>query len=144
MVGSQADGPANDTRTSRTIAVGNRRPGRNSMKIEVRKKGKICILDLSGKITFGPATEMLDERFMALLDSGERFFVFNMTGVPWLDSGGIGHVVQCHKRVRDRNGVIKLVLKGKSHDLFTMYELHKVFEIFEDLEEALASFADLG
>jgi anti-anti-sigma factor len=112
------------------------------MKIETRKIGPVVVLDVSGKITTGNPTATLGKTFKELLAQGEKLFVFNMLKVPWLDSGGIGEVVACNKRVIDHEGVIRLALDGKAHDLFTLYELHKVFKIFKTVEEALASLAE--
>jgi len=60
--------------------------------------------------------------------------------VPWLDSSGIGEVYACYKRARDLDGVVKLVLQGKSLSLFTLTELNRVFEIFDTRKAALDSF----
>jgi len=111
------------------------------MKIKTRKVGDIVILAFSGKITTGVPTATLAKTFKELLAQGDKLFVFNMLKVPWLDSGGIGEVVACNKRVVDHDGVIRLVLKGRAHDLFTLNWLHKVFRIFGTVEEAMASFA---
>jgi anti-anti-sigma factor len=112
------------------------------MKIKTRKVGNIVVLDISGKITTGEPTVNLGKAFKDLVAQGEKRFVFNMLGVPWLDSGGIGAVVAYNKRVVDHEGVIRLVLKGRAHDLFTLTSLDRVFKIFSTVEEALASFAD--
>ena len=111
------------------------------MKIKTRKVGNIVILDISGKITTGNPTIILAKTFKELLAQDEKLFVFNMLKVPWLDSGGIGEVVACNKRVVDHDGVIRLALKGRAHDLFTLNWLDKVFRIFGTIEEAMASFA---
>ena len=110
------------------------------MRIEARKVGKISILDLSGQITIAD-TPKLRECFKELIESGEQLFIFNLLRVPWLDSSGVGQVVACYWRARERGGIIKLVLKERAHDLFVNFELGKIFEIFDDLEEAIASFA---
>jgi anti-sigma B factor antagonist len=111
------------------------------MAVSTQKIGKACILTLSGELKLGPAVEELSGVFRQCIDNGERFFVFNMLKVPWMDSSGIGEVVACYKRARDAKGELKVVMRGKSHDLFTFYELHKVCELHETLEEALGSFA---
>ena len=59
---------------------------------------------------------------------------------PWLDSSAIGEVVASYKRGRDREGVLKLALLGKAHDLFTFYELGKIIELYDTVEDALSSF----
>jgi len=108
---------------------------------EARKVGKVCVLTVSGELKLGPAVDELRRVFKSGIENGERLFVFNMLKVPWIDSSGIGEVVACYKRARDAKGDLKVVMKGKAHDLFTFYELHKVCELYETLEEALGSFA---
>ncbi len=111
------------------------------MKIEVRKKGNINIVEMAGKMIIGEGDVVVRDTIRELLDKGERLFVFDMLEVTWLDSGSVGEVVACRKRVVDKGGDIKLVLRGKAHDVFTTFSLHKVFQITDDLESALASFA---
>ena len=105
------------------------------MNIDVRDKGKFTIVALSGKMTIGDGDVLLRDRFKALLEEGRRQFIFDMLGVPYLDTAA------CRKRALDREGLIKLVLEGKTHDLFTMYELDRIFDLYDDVEAALASFA---
>ena len=45
------------------------------------------------------------------------------------------------QQVREVQGVVKLVLRGKSYSLFTITQLDKVFEIFDDASAAVASFS---
>jgi anti-sigma B factor antagonist len=111
------------------------------MKIDVRKKGNINIVGMSGRMVIGEGDVMLRDTMRDLVDQGERLFVFDMQEVNWLDSGSVGEVVACRKRVVQLDGDIKLVLQGRAHDVFTTFSLNKVFEILPDLESALASFA---
>lgn len=111
------------------------------MKINVRKKGNIHILEMTGKMTIGEGDVLLRDTMRDLLDKDERLFVFDMLLVNWLDSSSVGEVVACHKRAVAMGGDIKLVLRGRAHDVFTTFILNKVFDIAPDLETALASFA---
>jgi len=113
-----------------------------AMRISNHKIGAVVVLEMSGKITTGEPTHNLAKTFKELLEQGETLFVYNMLKVPWLDSGAIGEVVACRRRVMRKKGVIRLVLKGRSHDLLTMMCLDRVFKIFMTMEEALASLAD--
>ena len=112
------------------------------MTINVRKVGKINIVDMSGKMTIGKGDVLLRKSFRELLQAGERLFIFNMENVPWLDSAATGEVVACHKRAREVDGIIKIVMptKAKTHEVFVLASLDRVFSIFEDEKEALASF----
>ncbi len=108
------------------------------MRIHVHKKGPVAILHVSGKMTIGDS--IFNETFGELLDGGERLFVVNMLACPYTDSAGLGDLIANWKRVRERRGSMKLVASGKVHELLSMTQLTRVFEIFDDEEESLASF----
>ena len=112
------------------------------MSVKVRKKGIITILEVSGQLTLGKASEQLTEKFSEALEAGDRAFVLDMLKVPFVDSSGVGEVIRAHKRAKDKGGTIRLALKGKSHELFVFWELNKLFEIFDDVESAIASYAE--
>jgi anti-sigma B factor antagonist len=110
------------------------------MTIEVRKRGAICIFEIHGELSYGQPTAALRQSCKEAIASGERLFLFNMLDVPWLDSSGLGEVVACHKRARENQGVVKLVLAERSRSLFTITQLQKMFDIFDDSESGIASF----
>ncbi|MGD8377734.1 MAG: STAS domain-containing protein [Acidobacteriota bacterium] len=111
------------------------------MRIRLRKAGKVNVLELAGKMTIGEGDVQLRTRMKELLAAGERFFVFDMLDVPVLDSASVGEVVACYRRAREVDGSIRLVLRGRVHDTFTMTHLDRVFEIFTKVDDALGSFA---
>lgn len=111
------------------------------MKINTRKEGKICILEFSGNLAIGAATQAMRRTFRSCLEEGDRLFIFNMLEVPWLDSSGIGEVVACHKRAVEARATMTLVMIGRAHDIFTNLELQRVVKIHDNMESALASFA---
>ncbi len=110
------------------------------VKIEVEKHGEVCVLGFSGEVRIGQATTLLRQVSKDLLARGERRFVLNLLDVSWLDSSGIGEVFAVFKRAREVGGAVKLVLRGKSYSLFTITQLDRVFEIFDDVQAAVASF----
>ena len=110
------------------------------MTIEVRKKGTVSIVDVTGKMSFGEGDSALRDRVKELLEAGETLFLLNLLGVPHMDSASIGEVVACHKRVLEKGGAIKLAIQGKVHETFNMARLYRVFDIFPDVESALADF----
>ena len=114
------------------------------MKIQVRKKGRISILDISGKITLGEGETLVQEKVKELLDTGNRSFILNMIQVPYVDSIGLGGTFECKKIVHERNGVLKIIMTPdqKTYQVFVASFLDKEFEIFGDEEEALASFKE--
>ena len=111
------------------------------MTCEVHKSGEICIVKLAGELSFGEATELLRRKSAELVDAGERLFLLDLLEVRWLDSSALGEVVEFHKRARAQRGVVKLVLNPHSRSQFTVTHLEKMFDIFEDVDSGVASFA---
>jgi len=111
------------------------------MKATVREIGKVAVLDLSGKITIGEGDVVLRERVTELLEGGQLNVLLNLGKVSYMDSAGIGELVACYKRAKEKNGTVKLLNPtGKVYDLLQLTKLEEVFETFADEKEALVSF----
>jgi anti-sigma B factor antagonist len=111
------------------------------MKATVRKIGKIAVVDLSGKITIGEGDVVLREKVSELLDAGDRQILLNLEKVKYMDSAGIGELVACYKRAKEKNGTVKLLKpSGKVYDLLQLTKLEEVFDTYGDEREALVSF----
>jgi anti-sigma B factor antagonist len=112
------------------------------VEIDVRRRGRISVLEITGKLIIGEGDVQLRGKLQDLLDAGERHFVFDMTRVSYMDSAGLGAVVACAKRAKAHRGSLKVVTvpRGKADTLFNVTGLKRVFEVFNDEESALDSF----
>ncbi len=112
-----------------------------SLKTTMREVGTVSVLDLSGKITIGEGDALLREQVHHLLEGGRSKILLNLEGVSYMDSAGIGELVACYKRAREKGGTVKLLRpSGKVQDLLVLTKLEEVFENFADEKAALASF----
>ena len=110
------------------------------MKITPRREGSVDILDLEGRLTFGPPSEALRGEIKQRLEAGQTLFALDLTRVPYVDSTGLGELVACRESVRKRDGVIKLVASGKTYDICLITGMDCLFVIFHEEDKALASF----
>lgn len=112
------------------------------MEIELRKYGRINIMEMSGKLIIGKGDVALRARLKEMLDGGERYFLFDMTGVSYMDSAGLGAVAACAKRAREKSGVLKVIAvpDGKVATLFVVTGLNRAFEVYSDEKSAMDSF----
>jgi len=108
------------------------------MQIDVRKRGKFSILEVSGTMLL-TNVDVLRERFSALLEEGERTFIFDLTRVSDTSTEGINTVVACRNMAVKRDGSVSLVLNARLRGHYTILFLDTIFEIFEEVEDALAS-----
>jgi anti-sigma B factor antagonist len=112
------------------------------MKATVREIGHVSVVDMSGRITIGEGDVLLREKVSELLDSGRTRILLNLEKVKYMDSAGIGELVACYKRAKEKNGVVKLLNpSGKVYDLLQLTKLEEVFETYRDEKEALVSFS---
>ena len=111
------------------------------MKIEARHDRGVTILEPKGKITIGVGDVALREAVSEALEAGARNILVDLGEVTTIDSSGIGELVSAYTTVTNRGGKLKLVnLPPKVTDILQITQLISVFEVFDTVDEALATF----
>ncbi len=111
------------------------------MKSEIRDRGDVRIIVLSGKITIGAGDVKLREVIEGALADGKKSILLDLAGVSTIDSSGIGEMVACYTTVTKNGGHLKLLrLSPKINDILQVTQLITVFDVFDDEEEAVRSF----
>lgn len=111
------------------------------MKINVRQRDGVTILEPKGKITIGVGDVALREAVHRELEAGHRNILIDMSGVTTIDSSGIGELVSTYTSVSNRGGKLKLLrIPDKVSDILQITQLISVFDSYADEDEALRSF----
>jgi anti-sigma B factor antagonist len=111
------------------------------MKISVRQREGVTILEPKGKITIGVGDVALRDAVHAAVKEGARSLLIDLAGVTQMDSSGVGELVSAYTTVTNRGGKLKLLkLPPKVSDILQITQLITVFEVFDDEDEAVASF----
>ena len=101
----------------------------------------IASLDLRGKFIKGQGGFQLQMLIDKVLSAGTSKVIRNLTGVPIVDSMGIGEIVRAYNTVRDAGGELKLVgLTDRVYGALKITQLLDLIESFKSEEEAVASF----
>src|SRR5437016_9513699 len=104
-----------------------------SLEIEQREREGIVIIAMRGRITLGKEATALRDTVGALNAAGNRNLVFELSGVDYIDSTGLGALVICASSLRKNGGNVKLVgLNRRTIELLVMTKLATIFEIFTD------------
>ncbi len=112
------------------------------MKSEIRDRGDVRIIKLSGKITIGAGDVKIREMIDEALQEGKKYILLDLAGVSTIDSSGIGEMVACYTTVTKQGGQLRLLrLSPKINDILQVTQLITVFDVFDDEDEAVASFA---
>ena len=112
------------------------------MNIETRRKGDVVIIDFQGRLAAGVGDELLPQLIEQLLDEGHRKILLNLSDMDYIDSNGLGELVQSLKTSK-RFGAALVLLKPQDRVRKTLRltNLLPMFSVFETEAEALTSFA---
>ena len=112
------------------------------MTVSERATGGITVLDLKGRLILGASAEGLRDKVRSLLQQGQKQFIVNLAEVPYMDSGGLGELVQAYATVTRQGGALKLLnTTSRLHDLLVITKLATVFDCYASEDAAVASFA---
>lgn len=112
-----------------------------TMNIETRKKGDVVIVDFQGRLAVGVGDEVLPGLISELLDEGNRKILLNLSDMDYIDSNGLGELVQSLKTSK-RFGAQLVLLKPQDRVRKTLKltNLLPMFSVYETEAEALKAF----
>ncbi len=112
------------------------------MELEQRIAGNVAIIKLTGDITLNKGGDVqLKDKVQSLLQQGQKQLLVDLSGVSYVDSAGLGELVQAYATTKNRGGALKLLnVTKRLKDLLVVTKLLTVFESFDDEASALASF----
>ena len=112
------------------------------MTISQRTVQGVCVLDIDGPITLGTdGSERLGDTVRTVLAGGEKNVLLNLASVAYIDSAGLGELVNAFTTVKKQGGALKLVgVTKKLKDLLVITKLATVFESFDTEAAALESY----
>ena len=112
------------------------------MEISERQAGKVVVVDVKGKITLGEGGDaILKDKMRSLVQQGYKNVLLNLGEVSYVDSAGLGEIVQAYATVSKGGGALKLVnVTKRIKDLLAITKLLTVFETFDSEADALKSF----
>jgi anti-sigma B factor antagonist len=111
------------------------------MKVNVRQRDGVTILDLKGKITIGMGDVALRNAVQEAINSGATKVVINLKDVTTIDSSGVGELVSAFTTATNRGVKLSLAnLPSKVSDILQITQLITVFDVFDSEDEAIRSF----
>ena len=113
------------------------------MEISERKSGDVVIVDVSGRITLADGGDtVLKDKVRSLVQQGHKKLLLNLGNVSYVDSAGLGELVQSYATVNKNGGALKLLnVTRRIKDLLSITKLLTVFDTFDNEAEAVRSFS---
>jgi anti-sigma B factor antagonist len=111
------------------------------MNLQIDERGNVILIQIMEERLDAHNSTDLKTRMLDLFEEGKNNMVVDLGGVRFVDSSGLGALVSGFKNASARNGNLKLAsLQPQVQSMFELTRLHRVFEIFNSSEDALASF----
>jgi anti-sigma B factor antagonist len=108
------------------------------MKIKQSPQDNAMVLEVSGKIMGGPDFDKFKGEIQSLVDEGHKNVILDLSGVPWINSTGLGILITGYHSVKAAEGSMKICnVKERVLSIFYISQLENIFDVYETREEAL-------
>jgi anti-sigma B factor antagonist len=111
------------------------------MNLKTEENGTIRIVIVKEERLDAHNSEELKAELNRLFESGMKDLLIDLKEVRFIDSSGLGVLVSGFKNASSRQGNLKLCgLQTQVRSMFELTRLHRVFDIFQTVDEALESY----
>lgn len=112
------------------------------MDIAVRKVKDVTIVDFKGRLAVGVGDTVLPQIIGDILEEGGKKILLNLSDMDYIDSNGLGELVQAYKESQRKGASLRLL---KPQDRVTktlrLTNLLPMFAVYESEDEALKAFS---
>ncbi len=107
--------------------------------IDVYFKKDKAIVTIKEKRIYLGITDVFRDDIMTLLENDFQELTMNLNEVAVMNSAGLGVLIMARDMMKKRNGRVKMAhLQPLMQDIFARMRLDTLFEIYDDMEEAMA------
>jgi anti-sigma B factor antagonist len=112
-----------------------------AMNIGVRNVGDVTIVDFNGRLAVGVGDEVLPRVIEEILEEGGKKILLNLSDMDYIDSNGLGELVQGLKTAKRAGGSLRLLKpQDRVAKTLRLTNLLPLFTVYESEEEALQAF----
>jgi anti-anti-sigma factor len=109
-----------------------------SLSIAAREQGPALVFELIGTLD-GSTVTQLEPLVLPAIDGGRRLLVFDLTGVRYISSAGLGIFLVAYRRLQGKGTLRFAGLGRQARQLFDITGMTARVELFPTLAEALAA-----
>jgi len=111
------------------------------MQINTQEINGIVVLKVVGKIMGGPEAGQLNDKIHELIEAGKQKLIIDMSKLELMNSSGLGIFIGAVNTLKNNNGQLVMIhVPPRIQQLFKMTRLSSVFNIADDLDQALEIF----
>jgi anti-sigma B factor antagonist len=106
--------------------------------LDIRQTGTICYLKLKGPLKYGEGVRQLDQAVESALATGHIHLLLDLSAMPYIDSSGIGAIVDALRQAKKLGGDAKLVSPSPfAEKTFKMVGILTLFKVYDSEAAAM-------
>jgi anti-anti-sigma factor len=110
------------------------------MNVQHQQTNGVDVVRLPQRLIMANATETRSE-LKGILEQGRGQMVIDLSSTDYMDSSGLAAIVSALQAARTKGGDVYLArMNDTLRALFELTQLHKICQIFDDTESAVAAF----
>ncbi len=110
------------------------------MQVDIRHVDDVIVVDLAGRMVAGVGEKILHDIMNQLVAEGWKRILLNLSGVSWIDSGGIGELVASLKMAKRFGVTVKLLRIGdRVKHILSISQILPMLDVYESEEEAVVA-----
>jgi anti-sigma B factor antagonist len=111
------------------------------MKLKTKEITGVVVIELDGNVMGGPDANALNDYLHKLITEKKKSVVVDLKAVSFINSSGLGMLIGGLTTLRNSGGELKLAHASKKiENLLEITKLHKVFDLYKNVNDAVASF----
>lgn len=111
------------------------------MNLKTELNGAVTVIVVREERIDAHNSDQLKAEMNRLFEGGTKDLLVDLKEVRFIDSSGLGVLVSGFKNASTRQGSIKLCsLQNQVKSMFELTRLHRVFDIYQTVDEALESY----
>ncbi len=101
----------------------------------------IVVVTIAGKVALGEPTQGIQRQFEELVGQNEKKILFDLTGVQYIDSSGIGIIALCSNKLKQAGGQLRVAgAKGPVENIFKLIRMQQIVALYPTPADALQDF----
>jgi len=102
----------------------------------------VVVIKMTGSIRVGPNCQQIEQALEGMIRRHETRVVFDLSGVSYIDSSGIGTLVKCLAKLNRLGGTLCLTgVQGMVEGALKLTQIDRVLKVHPTVSEALRDLA---
>jgi len=111
------------------------------MTLTHQQQSGIDLVELPQRLIMANASDARSD-LKNIIEQGDGRLVIDLSATEYMDSSGLAAIVSALQAARTKNGDVYLACMNDTlRALFELTQLHKICQIFDDKESAVAAFS---